>query len=434
MSSKKIVPLFFILFCLSSILANDTSLSPSDFSVVVDTHAPEITILSPLNTTYNNAEPILVNYTIRDPTLAYIWYSLNEAANITITEPFNLTLGEGFQHLILYANDSFNRTNFSEVYFTTEYTPLPFCGDGDCGSGEDCENCPEDCDECEPSSSSSNGGGDDPIDPSSDEPLTADFSISQSQLRVALNPGENLTETIIIKNTGEKVIKITIDAPLSLINFMNVSEKSFFLKKDSEYEIQIKFNILETAEFGVYTGKILLSGLGIEKTLPITIEIEAEDSLFDLILKILPDYLTLHAGEKITAEITALDIGEAGEVDVTIKSGIKDFEGKTLIEESNTYIVNQELTIKQTFTIPEETNPGRYVLYAILNYQGKSATASQDFEITKDYSLYLWIIITLIIVAILIMVGSYFIARRKTKKPRRKVKSKLKTKKSKKKK
>jgi|GEM_PF-3283499 len=90
--------------------------------VTVDTTAPYITIISPVNTSYNNAS-ILLNITT-DQT-ANVTYSLNGAANLSL---YNLTTGgnttitgtEGENNITVYANDSVGNLNYSTVNFTID--------------------------------------------------------------------------------------------------------------------------------------------------------------------------------------------------------------------------------------------------------------------------------------------------------------------------
>ncbi len=130
---------------LISFVSAQQSLSPSERTgifILVDNTPPIITILSPQPTNYNNATSLLGNFTIADPSLDSVWYSLNDKENITITSYFYLSLSEGNYNLKIYANDSRNRQNFSEVNFKIDNSipsPQPpssaSSGSGSGGSG-----------------------------------------------------------------------------------------------------------------------------------------------------------------------------------------------------------------------------------------------------------------------------------------------------------
>ncbi len=154
----KILILIFISFI--AISTSQESLSPSeksDIVVAVDGEYPIIIILNPENISYNNATPILLNYTIMEISLDSIWYSLNNQQNITISAPIYLSLPEGDYFLRLYANDSFNRVNFSEIQFNVNNS-IPSCGDAICDIEESCSNCPIDCGQCPSQDKGSSGG------------------------------------------------------------------------------------------------------------------------------------------------------------------------------------------------------------------------------------------------------------------------------------
>ena len=98
-----------------------------------DIMPPTITLLSPQNVTYTTTSTPLT-FTVDEET-SWIGYSLDNQANITITENTTLTgLSEGTHHITVYANDSSGNMGASEtVYFTialpygpkAEFTILP---------------------------------------------------------------------------------------------------------------------------------------------------------------------------------------------------------------------------------------------------------------------------------------------------------------------
>jgi len=83
---------------------------------------PEITILSPENTTYSTTS-IDLNYTIYDfSAIDWTGYSLDGAANVTITGNTTLTgLSYDSHNIIVYANDTYGNMGSSDrVYFTVK--------------------------------------------------------------------------------------------------------------------------------------------------------------------------------------------------------------------------------------------------------------------------------------------------------------------------
>ncbi len=95
----------------------------STFSFVVDTINPNITILSPINSTYS--QNVALNISVSDNVaLGSCWYSLG-AGNVSIANCQNLTissLSAGNYNLTVFVNDSVGNLNYSNVSFSVETT------------------------------------------------------------------------------------------------------------------------------------------------------------------------------------------------------------------------------------------------------------------------------------------------------------------------
>lgn len=105
--------------------AGNVNTTNATVTVTVDTVAPSITIISPVNTTYSNASIVLDVTSNQD---ANVTYSLNGAENQSL---YNLTTSgntiitgtEGENNITVYASDSAGNLNYSTVNFTIDTTP-----------------------------------------------------------------------------------------------------------------------------------------------------------------------------------------------------------------------------------------------------------------------------------------------------------------------
>jgi len=82
---------------------------------ILDSTAPNLTIISPLNQTYNNTT-ILVNISAQDANLQATWW-YNGSVNLTYTSPIYYTFPQGSSLLIAYANDTLGNINSSSISF-----------------------------------------------------------------------------------------------------------------------------------------------------------------------------------------------------------------------------------------------------------------------------------------------------------------------------
>src|SRR3989344_8809997 len=104
--------------------SQDSSVIPQLYNVsigytILDNIPPNLSIISPINKSYNNAS-ILVNISAVDNTAVdKIWF-YNGSTNITYTTPVSYTFKQESNTLIAYANDTFGNLNFSSITFVVD--------------------------------------------------------------------------------------------------------------------------------------------------------------------------------------------------------------------------------------------------------------------------------------------------------------------------
>ncbi len=413
MNLKRGTIILIIFLSLNFVLAEQTSLSPSDASVTVDTSAPIVQIINPQNTTYSSSSQIFVNYSIFDPTLDSIWYSLDSGTNTSISNPFYLSLTEKDYHLVIYANDSFNRMNFSEISFSVEDID-PFCGDGTCDDNEDCSDCEEDCGECPPDDDGGSSGGS-----STPTPISASFKLDTEEISLSMSKGEVRTVLLTIENTGTLITGISTEITLSLEEFVSLDYESFTLNIGEAKPLVLEFIVSETSISDLYAGGIIFMGGGLKREVFIALEIESKESLFDVKTTIPNKFSIIEPGEEIAAEIEIIDVGNLGAVDVTIENSIKDGEGNVIVEKKDTRAVDSKLNFVETMQLPQDIKYGKYVFYTTVFYGDKTAIGSDTFEVRKENALYLYLILGLGVI-ILILLIYILIKKIKNRKPEKK--------------
>ncbi|MEM4702942.1 MAG: NosD domain-containing protein [Candidatus Pacearchaeota archaeon] len=129
---------------------NDTNV----FTLVTtgDTTPPIVTIISPLNVTYNTQD-VWANISLNEQG-SWCGYSLNGQANVTMTTTNNIFfykllqgLSEQQHNIKFYCNDTKGNMNSSVPlrYFTVNLSAPSVCGNSICETGETQENCCKDC-------------------------------------------------------------------------------------------------------------------------------------------------------------------------------------------------------------------------------------------------------------------------------------------------
>jgi hypothetical protein len=215
---------------------------------------------------------------------------------------------------------------------------------------------------------------------------------------------------IEIRNTGEgnKTFSVSVETINSLIEFEE--SKITVGAGDSK---NFEFRITPPTETGIYTGKIIIVSGSYVKTIPVTLNIRTEKSLYDLIVTIPKSMKVIEPATNLVSQIDLLQMGIKEKMDVTLNYVIKDFTGKVYFSESETIAVENQKTLEKEFHTSDLPD-GEYVLGVELIYPDGVAVASSQFKVgqkslvQKNNIFMILILCALVFVAITI----YFVTRK----------------------
>ena len=207
-----------------------------------------------------------------------------------------------------------------------------------------------------------------------------DFSTDKNVLRFSLKSGDSMKDSFTITNTKDKS-DLEIEVPEDLKTILSADKTSITLDSGESKKIEVSIITSGSIHPGIYTGKIRIRGGSIEKAIDVIVEIISKKALFDVKLDISSGYNAIEAGGKIKSQISMVDIGDIGNVDVSIKYYIKNMDNRILLQESETRSVNGYSVYTKEFSLPPEADPGNYLLYVEIEYGGSVAVSSQLFAI-----------------------------------------------------
>jgi uncharacterized membrane protein len=208
------------------------------------------------------------------------------------------------------------------------------------------------------------------------------FRVSVEDILVFLKQGEKTTEDIIITNNGNQKLDIILESP-EIEDFVEISEKSFTLDKGESKKILIDISVDGNAVPRVYIGHLFIETDGIRKDIPIIIEVESKETLFDISIEIPEEYLYISPGDELFAKIDLQNLVTDIETDVKLEYIIRDINENVMISETEIVSVEDRKTFAKVIKIPKDIELGRYVLYVRAIYDGKVASSSQWFTIGK---------------------------------------------------
>ena len=232
------------------------------------------------------------------------------------------------------------------------------------------------------------------------------FTISLDEIIISLKQGEIKTEEITIKNRKNTNLSFSLFSDMG--ELVKISEESFELAPKEEKTIMIDFIAKENTVPDLYLGNLFIEAQGIKKRILITMEIESREALFDVRLNIPEKYLQIYPGGELISETEIFNIVETGKVNVTIEYSIKNEQNIEIISEEEILSVDRSISFIKKFEMPENIEPGRYILYVRVTYDGKVASASSWFSVKKRFVLkttQLYIIVgTLILIILIILI------------------------------
>jgi hypothetical protein len=235
---------------------------------------------------------------------------------------------------------------------------------------------------------------------------------------LSLSVIENVEETreVLIKNTGNAQITITISVVGEEIeNVLTISEEKVTLKPNEQQILILTVSKLNGKQ--LLAGNILMKYSGITKKVPIVIGSKSSNFLFDASVSLSNKFKKILPGTRLSAQFDLIQISSSEKVDVVANYIIKDFEGNKYYEEGETFFVSGEKDYIKEFPT-ENLEEGKYVLGFELVYPGAFAVSSTTFDIERQRLGFntTTMIIILSIAAIFIMALFWKIVKRK--KPR----------------
>jgi len=249
------------------------------------------------------------------------------------------------------------------------------------------------------------------------------FEIDKNLIKILIKQGETQRETIEIKNNMATSINISLDADENLKEFMLISEESFSLSQKESKNVFIDFFTKEDEIPQVIIGRIIVKNekTGEKETINVIIEIKERKPLFDMIVDVLTKEVTPQSNVK--AEIRILNLGDLNNMDISIYSAIKDFDGNVLSFKKEDIAINKELEITRKLRVPRGTAYGTYIFYSEAYYGNINASSTDTFEVVEKKAIkpYFFMILGgILILSITIVIILIYRRRNKYKKHKKK--------------
>ena len=290
------------------------------------------------------------------------------------------------------------QTNTS-VYYAFE---AEICGNGICGSGESCYNCPEDCGKCGGGTTGTSGtaggttGGITPVcgndiceagenEVNCPEDCAKEFFTLKTNLTEAyLQVSDSAYYALWITNLVNKNLNVSISLSQPLQKFISVKNKTFVLEAQKEKVVTLLVSIPNDTEPGTYSGEIVVTGDGRTGRLPIVLTITSKSVALDVDVEAITK--TVAPNETAKFKITLYDTGEEKRLDVNLTILVSSIEtNKTIYKKSFIKSIEATQYFTEYIPIPENITTGSYQITVKAKYDGKESKAMDTFDVTTTF-------------------------------------------------
>lgn len=212
------------------------------------------------------------------------------------------------------------------------------------------------------------------------------FQLGSILLKVSVPQGTSVSKSasITADEGGEFLFSTNVEG-------VTLAQKRVVMQRGESKTIGVTFNA-QRLEPGVYVGGLkVLSGKEIA-TIPIVFEVESKDILFDVNLDIPPDYAEVQPGERVVANLKVFDLASGGTSEgfgptpLNVEYYIYTIEGSVVSSESESVVVDRQVQISKSVSLPSSLKEGTYVFAVIARYKTSVGISSYLFQVSKQKS------------------------------------------------
>ncbi len=217
------------------------------------------------------------------------------------------------------------------------------------------------------------------------EEAAVPFEVDQILIKVLVKANEFIEKEIRVMNVGDEEKSIEVDIS-GLSDIIDVLDNTFTIKPGQTKIVRLNFSSFDKTEGveqvpGVYIGKIRVRTGSYEKSVPVVVEIESKNVLFDMNLNPVARDRSVLQGSSTTFEIRVFNLQSIESFNVDMDFFAKDVNGNTIISERESVVVKTQASFFKTLRIPKNLKTGNYIFVAQASLGNSIGTASYLFEV-----------------------------------------------------
>ena len=164
------------------------------------------------------------------------------------------------------------------------------------------------------------------------------FEIDQILIKVLVREDEYIEKELRVMNVGSEEQTVSIEPP-GIFDIVKVLDQDFTIKPGQTKIVRLNFSSFDEAKNieqtpGVYIGKISAKTDSYQKEVPVVVEIESKNVLFDMNLNPVARDRSVVQGSSSTFEIRVFNLQSIESFNVNMDFFVKDINGNMIISES----------------------------------------------------------------------------------------------------
>src|SRR3989338_6696598 len=202
-------------------------------------------------------------------------------------------------------------------------------------------------------------------------------------LKVSVPQGSSVLKSASISsdNGGEFLLQTSVSG-------VTLTQNRFVLQKGESKTVSVRFDSSKLQP-EVYIGSLVVTSGKEQSLIPIIFEVESKDILFDVNLDIPPDYAEVQPGGRVVANLKLFDLASGGTTQgfgptsLNVEYYIYNNEGAVVSSESESVVVDRQVQISKSVSLPGSLKDGAYVFTVVVRYKTSVGVSSYLFHVGK---------------------------------------------------
>ncbi len=214
------------------------------------------------------------------------------------------------------------------------------------------------------------------------ETIANSFKVNNILLKFTISQGDFVSAELKITNFEDsQSFKLQFD---NLGGIVTLDEYEFVLEPWEEKLVDFKIKGSLDNVPGIYAGFLIVETNSEIKHIPVIIDVQSINAPFATNLITTPDYKELIPGDNLFTEIRIFNLFDSKNHQVKVTSLVKNFNGETIVMDSEQRVVGVETSVSKTIALPEDLAFGNYVFGVITEFEGAESSSSFLFEVVKE--------------------------------------------------